>query len=176
MAQRPGFPIKLDQKTKSSPAKVQVTQTAPLHPQGLGLDSSAVRQRMVQKLAAQGLKAALLSQIATEVYSIERLKGLHEKARANLRHFRLANVHLLFGDGMLGYPQGAPYAAIISAAGGENLPQAWLDQLAMGGRLVAPTVTTHGQQALMVVDKTPEGLKQTVLEAVHFVPLKSGIS
>jgi protein-L-isoaspartate(D-aspartate) O-methyltransferase len=46
----------------------------------------------------------------------------------------------------------------------------------MGGRLVAPTVTTHGQQALMVVDKTPEGLKQTVLEAVHFVPLKSGIS
>jgi hypothetical protein len=69
-----------------------------------------------------GYQAAVLSLIATEVYSIERLKGLHEKARANLRHFRLANVHLLFGDGMLGYPKGAPYAAIISAAGGESVP------------------------------------------------------
>jgi protein-L-isoaspartate(D-aspartate) O-methyltransferase len=88
----------------------------------------------------------------------------------------LANVHLLFGDGMLGYPKGAPYAAIISAAGGETLPQAWLDQLAVGGRLVAPTVTHSGQQALMVVDRTDQGYEQSVLEAVHFVPLKSGIS
>ena len=118
----------------------------------------------------------MLSHVATEVYSIERLKGLHEKARSNLRYFRLANVHLLFGDGMLGYAKGAPYAAIISAAGGETLPQAWLDQLAVGGRLVAPTVTANGQQALLVVDKTNQGFKQSVLEAVHFVPLKSGIS
>jgi protein-L-isoaspartate(D-aspartate) O-methyltransferase len=123
-----------------------------------------------------GYQAAVLSHVATEVYSIERLKGLHEKARSNLRHFRLANVHLLFGDGMLGYPKGAPYAAIISAAGGETLPQAWFDQLAVGGRLVAPTVTHSGQQALMVVDRTDQGYKQSVLEAVHFVPLKSGIS
>ena len=123
-----------------------------------------------------GYQAAVLSHVATEVYSIERLKGLHEKARSNLRYFRLANVHLLFGDGMLGYAKGAPYAAIISAAGGETLPQAWLDQLAVGGRLVAPTVTANGQQALLVVDKTNQGFKQSVLEAVHFVPLKSGIS
>ena len=123
-----------------------------------------------------GYQAAVLSHIATEVYSIERLKGLHEKARANLRHFRLANVHLLFGDGMLGYAQGAPYSAIISAAGGENVPQAWIDQLAMGGRLVAPTQTRAGQQALVVFDKTPQGLQQTLLEAVNFVPLKSGIA
>jgi protein-L-isoaspartate(D-aspartate) O-methyltransferase len=242
MAQRPAFPVKLGQ---TPPANKHALAS----PQGLGLDSSAVRQRMVQKLAEQGLKdpevlkamgaverhrfvesalvnqayedtslpiglgqtiskpnvvarmiellregasgklgrvleigtgcgyqAAVLSHVASEVYSIERLKDLHEKARANLRHFRLANVHLLFGDGMLGYPKGAPYSAIISAAGGENLPQAWLDQLAVGGRLVAPTVTTGGQQALMVVDKTLQGFKQTVLEAVHFVPLKSGIS
>lgn len=259
MAQRPGFPVKLQTKdkapsvkapsVKASTVKAPASKPASTNPQGLGLDSSAVRQRMVQKLAAQGLKdpmvllamgsverhrfvesalvnqayedtslpiglgqtiskpnvvarmiellregaegklgrvleigtgcgyqAAVLSHVATEVYSIERLKGLHEKARANLRHFRLANVHLLFGDGMLGYPKGAPYAAIISAAGGETLPQAWLDQLAVGGRLVAPTVTANGQQALMVVDKTDQGFKQSVLEAVHFVPLKSGIS
>ena len=249
MAQRPGFPIKLSTQAKAPAVKTPATKSASTNPQGLGLDSSAVRQRMVQKLAAQGLKnplvlqamgsverhrfvesalvnqayedtslpiglgqtiskpnvvarmielllegadgklgrvleigtgcgyqAAVLSHVATEVYSIERLKVLHEKARANLRHFRLANLHLLFGDGMLGYPKGAPYAAIISAAGGETLPQAWLDQLAVGGRLVAPTVTANGQQALMVVDRTDQGFKQSVLEAVHFVPLKSGIS
>lgn len=122
-----------------------------------------------------GYQAALLSQLVREVYSIERLRGLHEKARANLRAFRLANLHLLLGDGMLGYAKGAPYAGIIAAAGGEALPQAWLDQLAVGGRLVAPLVTTAGTQALVVVDKTPQGLQQCQLEPVHFVPLKSGV-
>jgi protein-L-isoaspartate(D-aspartate) O-methyltransferase len=123
-----------------------------------------------------GYQAAVLSHIATEVYSIERLKGLHEKARDNLRSFRLRNLHLLFGDGMLGFAKGAPYAAIIAAAGGDSIPQAWLDQLALGGRLVAPIVTPTGHQALVVVDKTAQGFKHQVLEAVHFVPLKSGIS
>ncbi|MDB5966055.1 MAG: protein-L-isoaspartate(D-aspartate) O-methyltransferase, partial [Polaromonas sp.] len=115
-----------------------------------------------------------LGQLASEVYSIERLRGLHDKARDNLRPFRLPNVHLLFGDGMAGYARGAPYAAIIAAAGGEALPQAWLDQLAVGGRLVAPLQAANGAQALVVVDKTPQGIRQTLLEAVHFVPLKSG--
>ena len=123
-----------------------------------------------------GYQAAVLGRVAREVYSIERLRGLHEKARNNLRHLRLTNVHLLFGDGMLGYAQGAPYAGIISAAGGEMVPQAWLDQLAVGGRLVAPTVTEGAKQALLVLDKTPHGFTETVLEAVHFVPLKSGIA
>ncbi|WP_295957585.1 protein-L-isoaspartate(D-aspartate) O-methyltransferase [Rhodoferax sp.] len=123
-----------------------------------------------------GYQAAVLAVLAREVYSIERLRGLHDKARANLRHFRLPNVHLLFGDGMLGYAKGAPYAGIIAAAGGDAIPQAWLDQLAVGGRLVAPMVTSGGKQALVVVDKTAQGLKHQLLEAVHFVPLKSGIA
>jgi protein-L-isoaspartate(D-aspartate) O-methyltransferase len=125
-----------------------------------------------------GYQAAVLSQLATEVYSIERLRGLHDKARANLRNLFLRNVHLLFGDGMLGFPQGAPYAGIIAAAGGEAIPAAWIEQLAIGGRLVAPVAGSEGagQQVLMVVDKTPSGLRQTVLEAVHFVPLKSGFA
>ena len=220
-------------------------------PQGVGLDSSAVRQRMVQKLAEGGVRdplvlaamgsierhvfvdtalanqayedtslpiglgqtiskpgvvsrmaellrngkegklgrvleigtgcgyqAAVLSMLADEVYSIERLRGLHDKARENLRRLRLPNLHLLFGDGMLGYAQGAPYAGIIAAAGGEAVPQAWVDQLAIGGRLVAPVVAggVAGAQALMVIDKTNQGVRQTVLEAVHFVPLKSGVA
>jgi protein-L-isoaspartate(D-aspartate) O-methyltransferase len=126
-----------------------------------------------------GYQAALLSHLAEEVYSIERLRGLHNKARDNLRPLRLANVHLLLGDGMLGYPKGAPYAAIIAAAGGDAVPQAWLAQLAVGGRLVAPVARpggAAGQQALMVIDRDTSGFRQTVLEAVLFVPLKSGVA
>jgi len=126
-----------------------------------------------------GYQAAVLSLLADEVYSIERLRGLHDKARGNLRHLRLANLHLLFGDGMLGFANGAPYAGIIAAAGGEDVPHAWVDQLAVGGRLVAPMAAgagRSGQQALVVIDKTVQGVQQTVFEAVHFVPLKSGIA
>jgi protein-L-isoaspartate(D-aspartate) O-methyltransferase len=126
-----------------------------------------------------GYQAAVLSHLAVEVYSIERLRGLHDKARENLRYFRVPNLHLLFGDGMLGYAKGAPYAGIIAAAGGESVPQAWIDQLVVGGRLVAP-VSLSGdgaaKQALMVIDKTAQGIRQTVLEVVNFVPLKSGVA
>jgi protein-L-isoaspartate(D-aspartate) O-methyltransferase len=121
----------------------------------------------------------LLSHLATEVYSIERLRGLHDKARDNLRTLRLPNVHLLLGDGMLGYAKGAPYAGIIAAAGGDAVPQAWLEQLAVGGRLVAPVAAGHGPagaQALVVIDRELGGFRQTMLEPVRFVPLKSGVA
>ena len=123
-----------------------------------------------------GYQAAVLSHLSREVYSIERLRGLHDKARDNLRPFRVANLHLLFGDGMQGFPKGAPYAGIIAAAGGEAIPQAWIDQLAVGGRLVAPAVMASGQQHLVVIDKTPQGIRRTELEPVLFVPLKSGVA
>ncbi|AOW15650.1 protein-L-isoaspartate O-methyltransferase [Hydrogenophaga crassostreae] len=123
-----------------------------------------------------GYQAALLSRLSREVYSIERLRGLHDKARENLRFFRLANLHLLFGDGMPGFAKGAPYSGIIAAAGGEAIPEAWTDQLAVGGRLVAPAVTASGQQHLVVIDKTARGLERKELEPVLFVPLKSGIA
>ena len=123
-----------------------------------------------------GYQAVVLAQVASEVYSIERLRDLHEKARANLRPLRIANVHLILGDGMAGFAKGAPYAGIIAAAGGEAVPDAWIDQLAYGGRIVAPVATAGGQQALMVIDKSRQGIQQTILEAVHFVPLKSGVA
>jgi len=123
-----------------------------------------------------GYQAAVLSLLASEVYSIERLRGLHEKAKKNLLPFRLPNVHLMLGDGMLGFPKGAPYAGIISAAGGDEVPSVWLEQLAVGARLVAPTVTAAGHQALVVIRRTASGFDRQVLEAVHFVPLKSGIA
>ena len=123
-----------------------------------------------------GYQAAVLSRLCREVYSIERLKGLHHKARDLLRPLRVPNLHLLFGDGMLGYADGAPYAGIIAAAGGDAVPQAWTDQLAVGGRLVAPASLGQSGQSLVVIDRTPTGLVQQVLEPVQFVPLKSGIA
>jgi protein-L-isoaspartate(D-aspartate) O-methyltransferase len=142
-------------------------------------NSTVPRGRVLEIGTGCGYQAAVLSQVCREVYSIERLRGLHDKARDNLRHFRLANVHLLLGDGMLGYAKGAPYAGIIAAAGGEAIPQAWLEQLALGGRLVAPVsagANSPAQQALVVIEKTAQGLQRTVMEAVHFVPLKSGVA
>ena len=130
-----------------------------------------------------GYQAAVLSHIAQEVYSIERVAGLYEKARENFRPFRIKNTHLLFGDGMLGFPKGAPYTGIIAAAGGDAIPQAWLDQLAVGGRIVAPvtnsvsnTNSALNEQSLVVIDKTVTGLHRTILELVQFVPLKSGLA
>jgi protein-L-isoaspartate(D-aspartate) O-methyltransferase len=133
-------------------------------------------QRLLEIGTGCGYQAAVLAQVATEVFSMERLRGLHEKARENLRPLRVPNLHLILGDGMLGFPQGAPYSGIIAAAGGEAVPQAWIDQLAVGGRLVAPVSQGGSQQALMVLDKTAQGIEQRVLEAVLFVPLKSGIA
>lgn len=223
------------------------TRTSMLAPQGLGLDSSSIRARMVQRLQQQGLvdpmvmaaiggverhrfvdsalanqayedrslpiglgqtisspsivsrmiellrggaagklgrvldigtgcgyQAAVLSHCAHEVYSMERLKALHEKARENLRPLRLPNLHLIYGDGMLGYPKGAPYAGIIAAAVGDTVPPAWLEQLALGGRIVAPVASEGRGQSLVVIEKSESGIKRSVLDRVVFVPLKSG--
>jgi protein-L-isoaspartate(D-aspartate) O-methyltransferase len=139
-------------------------------------DASGRLGRVLEVGTGCGYQAAVLSCVAAEVYSIERLRGLHDKARDNLRPLRLPNVHLLFGDGMAGYAKGAPYAGIIAAAGGDAIPQAWIDQLAVGARIVAPMVLPQGQQALTVLEKTAAQVKQSVLETVHFVPLKSGIA
>jgi protein-L-isoaspartate(D-aspartate) O-methyltransferase len=77
---------------------------------------------------------------------------------------------------MLGHPPGAPYDSIIAAAGGSALPEAWLEQLAVGGRLVSPVEQAGGGQALVVVDRREDGFDRRVHEAVRFVPLKSGLS
>jgi protein-L-isoaspartate(D-aspartate) O-methyltransferase len=167
------LPIGLGQ-TISKPSVV--ARMISLLRQGHHLRANGKMGRVLEIGTGCGYQAAVLSRLAKEVYSIERLRGLHERAVDNLRHLRQANLHLLLGDGMLGYPDGAPYSAIIAAAGGDALPDAWVQQLAVGGRLVAPMVTAQGQQALVVVDRTASGVQQQVLEAVHFVPLKSGIA
>lgn len=123
-----------------------------------------------------GYQAAVLSMLAQHVVSVERLKPLHDKARELLAPMRPAHLRLVYGDGMLGHAPNAPYDSIIAAAGGDALPNAWLEQLALGGRLVSPVRQAGSQrQVLMVVDRTEQGCQYTMLEAVNFVPLKSGL-
>ena len=143
--------------------------------QGKNLKITGKLGRVLEIGTGCGYQAALLSQVSQEVYSIERIKGLFENAKAFLRPMRIPNLHLILGDGMLGYPAGAPYSGIIAAAGGDAIPNAWLEQLAEGGRIVAPLVTPTGVQCLIVIDKTATGIERTMLEPVHFVPLKPGV-
>jgi protein-L-isoaspartate(D-aspartate) O-methyltransferase len=122
-----------------------------------------------------GYQAAVLCLLAHRVTSIERIQPLHERARSTLRDLALAQARLLFGDGRLGHPPSAPFDAIIAAAGGEDVPKPWLEQLAVGGRLVAPTHSVaHGGQVLVVVDRDESGWHRSVHDGVHFVPLESG--
>ncbi len=124
-----------------------------------------------------GYQAAVLGQLARQVYSVERVRELFDKAREHLSDLRTDNLRLIYGDGRLGHGPNAPYDAIIAAAGGEDLPPAWLDQLAPGGRLVAPVEAGTGGQVLVIVDRHLDGsLHRRHEEAVRFVPLQSGVS
>jgi protein-L-isoaspartate(D-aspartate) O-methyltransferase len=121
-----------------------------------------------------GYQAAVLSLVAKEVYSIERIKPLHELAKANLRPLRIANIRLHYGDGMLGLPQVAPFDGIILAAAGLEVPQALLEQMSIGGRLVAPVGTRH--QVLQLIQRVGKSEWTTAtLEDCHLVPLRSGV-
>lgn len=121
-----------------------------------------------------GYQAAVLSLVAKEVYSIERIKPLHELAKTNLRPLRIANIRLHYGDGMLGLPQVAPFDGIILAAAGLEVPQALLDQMSIGGRLVAPVGERH--QVLQLIERVGKfEWTNTTLEDCHFVPLRPGI-
>jgi protein-L-isoaspartate(D-aspartate) O-methyltransferase len=120
-----------------------------------------------------GYQALVLSMVAKEVYSIERIKGLHELAKNRLRPLRVPNIRLHYGDGMLGLPQAAPFDGIILAAAGLEVPQTLLDQLIIGGRLVAPV--GGSQQSLQLIERvSATEWQKTVLEDCHFVPLLAG--
>jgi protein-L-isoaspartate(D-aspartate) O-methyltransferase len=120
-----------------------------------------------------GYQAAVLAQLATEVYSIERIAPLLAKARANLRALRLANLRLKHADGNRGLPEAAPFDSIILAAAARELPQVLLQQLAPGGRMILPLGIS--EQALRLVERTRSGYSETALDAVRFVPMMMGV-
>jgi protein-L-isoaspartate(D-aspartate) O-methyltransferase len=122
-----------------------------------------------------GYQAAVLAQIFPEVYSIERIKGLLERARANLLGLRLANLRLAHGDGYAGLEKAAPFQAIVVAAAAPSVPEALLRQLAPGGRMVLPLRSgAGGAQRLVLIERSGRGFVETELDAVRFVPLEAG--
>jgi protein-L-isoaspartate(D-aspartate) O-methyltransferase len=121
-----------------------------------------------------GYQAAVLSQVFDEVYSIERIKGLYEKARANLRSLRLPNVRLAFGDGYAGLKEAAPFDAIIVAAAAPALPEALLLQLKRGAKLIAPV--GRDEQQLLLMERRVAGFIETRLDMVRFVPMLPGLA
>jgi protein-L-isoaspartate(D-aspartate) O-methyltransferase len=133
------------------------------------------RARVLEVGTGCGFAAAVLAQVVGEVVSIERLRALHDRARDNLRPLRLSNLRLVFGDGSAGVPQAAPYDAIVAAAAGDEIPAAWVEQLKVGGRIVAPL--GGDEQRLVVAVKDEAGrLARTGREAVRFVPLRGGVA
>lgn len=123
-----------------------------------------------------GYQAAVLSLLADEVYSVERIRPLHDMARDKLRPFRIKNLRLIYGDGILGLPQAAPFDGIILAAAGLGIPDALLDQLAIGGRLVAPVARNEKEQQLLLIERvSSQRYQRTALDEVFFVPLQSGV-
>jgi protein-L-isoaspartate(D-aspartate) O-methyltransferase len=122
-----------------------------------------------------GYQAAVLSLLAKDVYSIERIRSLHDSARAKLRPFRIANLRLIYADGIRGLPQEAPFDGIILAAAGLGIPDPLLDQLAIGGKLIAPVAKSDSLQQLLLIERlSSQRYQRTTLDEVFFVPLQSG--
>jgi len=120
-----------------------------------------------------GYQAAVLAQLFPEVYSIERIKGLHERARANLLGLRLKNLRLAHGDGYAGLEKAAPFQSIILAAAPRQVPEALRSQLAAGGRMVLP-LESGGVQQMVLIERNGRGFLESVLDAVRFVPMEVG--
>lgn len=119
-----------------------------------------------------GYQAAVLGQLARDVYSVERILPLHERATGYLQELQASNVMLGYSDGGMGLPEVAPFDGIIMAAAATHIPQALLDQLAVGGRMVLPLGSQ--EQMLCLIERDAHGYHESRLEAVKFVPLLTG--
>ncbi len=121
-----------------------------------------------------GYQAAILSQLCRRVYTVERWRELQKVAESRLAKLYITNVTTIIGDGWLGWPPQAPFDRIIVTAAAVDAPAALLDQLKDGGRMIIPLGETRDTQQLVQIDKTPEGLVETPLLPVRFVPLVHG--
>jgi protein-L-isoaspartate(D-aspartate) O-methyltransferase len=119
-----------------------------------------------------GYQTSVLSRIAAEVFSVERIAPLLNKAKEHFRELKLRNVRVKHTDGNMGLPEVAPFDGIIVTAGATHIPEELLRELAVGGRMVIPVGAT--EQKLMLIERLPEEYRKTELEAVKFVPLLGG--
>ena len=130
------------------------------------------RRRVLEIGTGSGYQTAILAQLVEEVYSVERIKPLQQKARQRMRQLRLRNVHMNHADGGMGWPERGPFDGILSAAAPERIPADLLEQLAPGGRMVIPV--GGASQQLQVVTRTEDGFETESIEEVNFVPLRPG--
>ena len=121
-----------------------------------------------------GYQAAVLAGLFPQVYSVERIKALLERARANLLGLRLANLRLAHGDGYAGLEKAAPFQSIVVAAAAPRVPEALLQQLAPGGRMILPLKANGGAQRLVLFERSGRGFRESELDPVRFVPMEVG--
>jgi len=119
-----------------------------------------------------GYQAAVLAQVAKEVYTVERVQPLYERAKRQLRDLKLRNVSVRYADGSAGLPEVAPFDGIIMAAAAPTLPAVLREQLMVGGRMALPVGMQ--EQWLYLLERDASGFRETKLESVKFVPLLMG--
>ncbi len=129
--------------------------------------------RVLEIGSGSAYQSVVLAQFASEVYAIERIKPLLEKARQRLRALKVRNVRCLHGDGFNGWAEFAPFDVILCAAAPEALPTGLLEQLSPDGFLLAPV--GGNQQHLVRARRTSEGLEQEIVEPANFVPMVPGL-
>ena len=127
-------------------------------------------QKVLEIGTGSGYQTALLGHLAGHVYSVERIRELSARARTTLDDLRFSNIALLVGDGTIGWSRYAPYDAILVAAASPDVPQALLDQLALGGRMLIP-IGDRNEQTLTLFEKTSDGVHREDITACTFVPL-----
>jgi protein-L-isoaspartate(D-aspartate) O-methyltransferase len=132
------------------------------------------RHKALEIGTGSGYQAAVLSYLCRRVYTVERWRELQKGAEQRLAQLKIANVTTIIGDGWLGWPPQAPFDRIIVTAAALDAPAALLDQLKEGGRMIIPLGETRDAQSLVQIDKTEEGLVETPLLPVRFVPLVHG--
>jgi len=132
------------------------------------------RHKVLEIGTGSGYQAAVLSYLCRRVYTVERWRELQKGAEQRLAQLKIANVTTIIGDGWLGWPPQAPFDRIIVTAAALDAPAALLDQLKEGGRMIIPLGETRDAQSLVQIDKTEEGLVETPLLPVRFVPLVHG--
>lgn len=141
-----------------------------VHAKYLELLALTGRERVLEVGTGSGFQSALLTKLAGQVFSIERITALAEQARESLKRCGIEHVIQRVGDGTLGWPEYAPYDAILVGAASPDVPQPLLDQLAPGGQLLIPVGDRETQQ-LMRIRRTDEGFERLTLDAMRFVPL-----
>lgn len=153
-------------QTISSPAIVAMMTELLLEKQPMG--------KVLEVGTGCGYQTAVLGRLVKEVYTLERIAPLMDKARRHLRDLRFYNIRYKHADGHAGYPEGAPYDGILMAASATHVPEALKQQLAVGGRMVLPVGTDD--QWLYVVDRRENGFVEQKRAAVRFVPLLPGLA